>query len=256
MDRHLSVSYLGHATLLIEMDGIRILTDPTIRERIGPLERQSPHVPHAAYEGIHAVLISHLHHDHLDFASLRRLHPVPRLIVPLGAGPLLREAGYRDVDEFEPGGQTTHGPLRIRATAADHSGFRLPFGPTAVALGFVIESSARRVYFAGDTDLFPAMAGISPDGLDLALLPVWGWGPTLGPGHMDPVRAAEALRLLRPREAAPIHWGTFWPRGMGRVRPDRLRQPAHDFAVAAAELAPEVRIAVTSPGHQIHLHGR
>jgi L-ascorbate metabolism protein UlaG (beta-lactamase superfamily) len=89
------------------------------------------------------------------------------------------------------------------------------------------------------------------EGIDLALLPVWGWGPHLGPGHMDPERAAEALRVLRPRAAVPIHWGTLWPMGMGRVMPHRLQRPPVDFARHAARMAPDVRILLTPPGETV-----
>ena len=106
-----------------------------------------------------------------------------------------------------------------------------------------------RVYFAGDTDVFKEMAQLT--GIDLALLPVWGWGPRLGPGHMDPRRAAEALSVLRPRAAVPIHWGTLWPMGLGRVLPNRLQQPPIDFALYATELAPEVQVFVTPPGRTV-----
>src|SRR5262249_60752921 len=80
-------------------------------------------------------------------------------------------------------------------------------------LGDLIEPSTR-VYFAGDTDLFGGMQELAP-GLDVALLPVAGWGPRVGSGHLDPQRAAETLRLLRPRVAIPIHWGTY--RRLGRA---------------------------------------
>ncbi len=250
---HLAVSFIGHATVRIEIDGVRILTDPLLRDHVGPLDRQVAPVPHTAYDGIDAVLISHLHQDHLDFASLRHLRPAPRLIVPAGSAALVRAAGYDDVDELEPDGSTTHGHVRITATPAVHSGRRLPFGPTAVALGFVVEGSRRRVYFAGDTDLFDDMALIGDLDLDLALLPVWGWGPNLRGGHLDPEKAARSLALLRPRAAVPIHWGTYWPRGMGRIRPSRLHAPAGEFEAAARELAPDVRVVVPSPGHDARL---
>ena len=99
---------------------------------------------------------------------------------------------------------------------------------------------------AGDTDLFPDMDGLVPD-LDLALSPIWGWGPTLGGGgHLDPLRAAEALRLLRPRIAVPIHWGTYRPlhRSAGAAF---LADPAEAFAREAATKAPEVEIRVCGP---------
>jgi L-ascorbate metabolism protein UlaG (beta-lactamase superfamily) len=113
----------------------------------------------------------------------------------------------------------------------------------------MVESSSRRVYFAGDTDVFPSMAELAPE-LDVALLPVWGWGPRLGPGHMDPGRAATALELLRPRVAMPIHWGTFWPLGLGRVRQARLVEPPHEFVTLARETTPSVRVRVALPASE------
>src|SRR5690606_5216400 len=114
------------------------------------------------------------------------------------AGGLLAAAGRRDVTEMLPGDVAVVGPLRVRATAAAHDGgrqrrwgARALRGPRATALGFVVEGT-RTVYFAGDTDLFDGMAHIA-EHLDAALLPVGGWGPTLGPGHLDPDRAALAL---------------------------------------------------------------
>ena len=93
------------------------------------------------------------------------------------------------------------------------------------------------------------MATLAED-LDAALLPVWGWGPTLGPGHLDPRAAADALRLLRPRLAIPIHWGTLFPIGLDRLRGKAglLSDPPHDFAREAARLAPEVEVRLLQPG--------
>jgi L-ascorbate metabolism protein UlaG (beta-lactamase superfamily) len=116
-------------------------------------------------------------------------------------------------------------------------------------VGYLIDDGDERVYFAGDTDVFDEMADLA--GIDLALLPVWGWGPRLGPGHMDPRRAAEALTVLRPRAVVPIHWGTLWPLGMGRVRPHRVERPPLEFERHAAELAPEVKVFVTPPGETV-----
>jgi L-ascorbate metabolism protein UlaG (beta-lactamase superfamily) len=244
------VDWLGHATVRIELGGVRILTDPTIRERIGPLDRKSAPVSKAAVEDIDVVLISHLHQDHLDLPSLRRLGR-PRLIVPAGSGQIFRAAGHRDVDEVTPGQRTTHGAVSIEMVRADHSGFRPPFGPTAPALGFVVADDRHRIYFAGDTAIYPEMADI-PD-LDLALVPVWGWGPNLRGGHMDPKMAAEALTLLRPKRAVPIHWGTFWPKTLDRVKPDRLRLPGREFREAARNLAADVKVTVLHPGEDLVL---
>jgi L-ascorbate metabolism protein UlaG (beta-lactamase superfamily) len=96
------------------------------------------------------------------------------------------------------------------------------------------------------------MEGLTPN-LDLALLPVWGWGPTLGAGHLDPEGAARAAALLSPRLAVPIHWGTFYPFGLARLRPGRLTLPAEEFAARARQLAPQVATRVLSPGESVSL---
>jgi L-ascorbate metabolism protein UlaG (beta-lactamase superfamily) len=139
----------------------------------------------------------------------------------------------------------------MTAVPAVHGGRRVPFGPAADAIGFDIHAG-RRAYFAGDTDLFPEMSELAGH-LDLALLPVWGWGPRLGPGHLDPERAAQAAALLRPRVCVPIHWGTFYPRGLEKRRPRPLRDPAHWFAARVAELASEVDVRVLEPGGSTEL---
>ena len=177
------------------------------------------------------MVISHLHLDHLDLPSLRRLGTDTALVVPRGAGALHARMGFTSVEELAHRASLVIDGVEVRATKAEHSGFRLPFGPTAEALGFVFELGNESVYFAGDTDIFPEMADLA--GVDLALLPVWGWGPRLGPGHMDPERAADALRIIKPRAAVPIHWGTLWPLGMGKVMPQRLEKPPLEFAEAA-----------------------
>jgi L-ascorbate metabolism protein UlaG (beta-lactamase superfamily) len=153
------------------------------------------------------------------------------------------------VHELDAGESLAFGDLLATATPALHGGFRPPFGPTTASLGYLLEDGRRRVYFAGDTDLFPGMADLGE--LDVALLPIWGWGPRLGPGHLDPYRAAEALRLLRPRTAVPIHWGTYWLRGAGRVLWRRLVNPPHEFAAYAAVSAPEVVVRAALPGEPL-----
>lgn len=252
MTGRLALDFIGHSTVLVELDGIRILTDPVTRSRVGPLRRVEP-VPHRdRLHGIDVVLLSHLHWDHLDVPSLRDLGRHVPLIVSAGAGAWLRGAGFDDVREVSVGDAVDVGGVAVRVVPAVHSGYRPPLGPTAPALGFVIEGS-RSVYFAGDTDLFAGMGELGGS-VDVALLPVWGWGPTLGRGlHMDPLRAAESLRLIRPRAAVPIHWGTYWPHAMGRVFPERLVEPPAAFAEYASELAPDVRVLPTAVGDAVSL---
>jgi L-ascorbate metabolism protein UlaG (beta-lactamase superfamily) len=238
-----SVTWLGHATVLIEVDGTRVLTDPLLRPRLGHLRRYGPRPDPALWSGLDAVVISHLHWDHLDFASLRMLADDPLIVVPRGARSLLRGAGFARVVELAADETLATGHVQIRSTAANHSGFRPPFGPHADAAGYVVEGSSR-VYFAGDTGLFPEMAALGP--VDTALLPVGGWGPWLRGGHLDHVRAAEALAQIRPASVLPVHWGTYWPIGLPRSW--RFREPGARFAARAATAMSEVDVLVATIG--------
>ena len=247
------LTWLGHSTVLLETAGVRLLTDPVLRARIGPVGRRLDLVE-IDLATVDAVLISHLHHDHLDLPSMRLLPPEVRVIVPSGAGALLRGSGFPNVTELAVDQSTTWGSAVIEAVPARHEGRRRPFGPNAPALGFRI-AGEDVIYFAGDTDIFPEMAGLATD-LDLAILPVGGWGPTLRGGHMDAVRAAKALTLLRPRTAVAIHWGTLWPIGMGRVRRARFEEPGRRFVDEARRIAPLVSVPLLVPGDRIELPAR
>jgi L-ascorbate metabolism protein UlaG (beta-lactamase superfamily) len=238
------VTYLGHSTTLVELDGVRLLTDPLLRRRVLHLRRSST----AAEPGsVDAVLISHGHQDHLDLPSLDRLPRDTPVVIPRGLGPLVRARGFADVHEVDEGDEIELRGVSVRATHADHPGRALP-GRSTATVGYAVLGSAR-VFFAGDTGLFEGMDGLVPD-LDVALLPIWGWGPTIGPGHLDPRAAAEALTMLRPRLAVPIHWGTLRP-FYRTARAGFLREPADAFVQAARELAPDVEVRVLAPAEHL-----
>ena len=244
------VTYVGHATVLLEVDGVRLLTDPVLRKRILHLQRTAP-VETQNLRDLDAVLLSHVHWDHLDLRSLRLLGREQSLIVPRGAGSLLRRHGFSRVVEVEVGEHVDVAGVKVTATDAKHDGRRGPFGTTAPALGYLVTGSSR-VYFAGDTDLFSGMAELAP--LDLALLPISGWGPRLPAGHLDPRRAAEALRLLEPRVVVPIHWGTYSSAFIRRQkRADFDQARVDEFRGLAAELAPAVDVRVLAPGEALML---
>ena len=187
------ITWLGHATVLIELGPLRLLTDPVLRSRIAHLRRHVP-APEPP-ERLDAVLLSHLHRDHADGPSLRQLPPDVPVIAPAGTARVVRGLGAAQVIELR----------------------------------------------AGET--LP---------LDVALVPIWGWGPSLGPGHLDPRAAARAVALLQPRVALPIHWATYLPLPYRRGHP-LLREPGPAFAAHVAELAPGTRVALLRPGEALDL---
>lgn len=251
------IVFVGHATVLIELDGVRLLTDPVLRDRVAHLRRQAPSAE-AMAGPIDSALISHLHRDHLDLPSLRMLGRDTPLLVPAGAGEWLRRRRFANVTELRVGEVARAGTLAVTATQASHDDRRRPGGPRAEALGFLVRAR-RSVYFAGDTELFDGISdlgagsGVGGAQLDVALLPVAGWGPTLGPGHMDPLQAAQAAALLNPHVAIPIHWGTLVPIGSPARHRARLQDPPRQFAEHVARLAPGVEVRILSPGEETAL---
>jgi L-ascorbate metabolism protein UlaG (beta-lactamase superfamily) len=243
------IEYVGHSTVLVDLDGVRLVTDPLLRNRIAHLRRTVP-VDATALRGVDAILISHAHYDHLDLPSLEKVGKKMPVVLPRGLGGLLRRRRFESVVEVEVDEILRIGALEVRVVPAEHPTGRLP-RRTAGSVGYLVTGS-RSVYFAGDTDLFDGMAALGS--LDVALLPVWGWGPLVGRGHLDPARAAHALTLLRPRLVVPIHWGTYFPiqRGLRGV-PSFLEPPPMQFVAAARQRAPEVDVRILRPGESLEL---
>src|SRR5262249_6395034 len=157
----------GHATVLIELDGVSLLTDPLLRGRVAHLRRQVAPLDRSLTAAPTAVLVSHLHRDHLDLASLRLLGRDTPLLVPAGAARWLGRHRFPDVAELSAGESINVGALAVSAVEARHGRSRGPGGPRAETLGYVVRGT-RSVYFAGDTALFEEMARLGP-GLDVAL---------------------------------------------------------------------------------------
>ncbi len=246
------ITYVGHATVLIELGGVRLLTDPVLRERLLWIIHRHGTEPAAEVgRAIDGVLISHLHHDHLDFPSLRRVGAGVPIVVPAGGGRTVRRRRLTHTVELRAGERTRIGAAEVVATAAVHEGRRFKVGPRVDALGYLIEAGGRRIYFAGDTDLFAGMEDLGD--LDVALLPVAGWGPKVGSGHLDPRRAAQAAAMLRPRVAIPIHWGTLIRRDLLHRAQGLSNEPARRFVDQLAELAPDVEPALLEPGSSFEL---
>lgn len=244
----ISATWWGHSTVTVEVDGRRVLTDPVVVDRLAHLRRLAP-PPGAEALDADIVLVSHLHPDHFHVPSLRRLPRGTTVLVPRNGGRLLRGSGL-DVDEVRPGDVASAAGIRIEATPAEHSdrrhqGSRLRGEP----LGFVMRGGDGSAWYPGDTALGDHLKDVRD--VDLALVPIGGWGPTLGNGHMDPLAAVEAVRQVGARRALPVHWGTFWPIGLRRwpsVYERLFRSPGRRFVDALGELA-----EVALPTHGQHV---
>jgi L-ascorbate metabolism protein UlaG (beta-lactamase superfamily) len=233
--------------------GTTLLTDPVLTDRVVHLRRMAgpaPRLPGAP----DAVLLSHLHADHFHVASLRALPGRPTLIVPRGSAAFVARSlgagAARRCVELAPGEDFPIGAVRVRAVPAAHDGGRGPWSrERAVAVGFVVEGAAR-TWYAGDTGLFDGMSDLAP--IDLALVPVGGWGPTLGShGHLDAATAAEALHRVKAGWAVPVHYGTFWPIGMQRIRAHMFHGPGREFARLAERAAPDTHVRVLAHGETL-----
>ena len=249
MDR---LTYIGHATTLIRLEGTAVLTDPMLRAGLGPLRRQGLPPPPALSKLPEAVLISHLHRDHLDIPSLRRVPSKTPIVVPRGASRLVAKAGRHPIVELGRGETISVGEVEVTAVPAEHGGRRGRWGSEIEPLGYVIRSDGRSVYFAGDTDLFDgdvgARAGRRGAAAGLGLGALRGRGPSrpgdggtspdAGPpaaGRPDPL--GNLLSRRRPAVAARAADGAA-----ARVRPP-----------GTGSWRPEVEVRVLQPGSETSL---
>jgi L-ascorbate metabolism protein UlaG (beta-lactamase superfamily) len=255
----LAVTWLGHATALLEVDGYRLLTDPVWSERcsptptLGPRRLHPPPVPLERLPALDAIVISHDHYDHLDMATVRALSRSQRapFVVPLGVGAHLREWGIPDsrIIELDWHSQTRIGQLTLTCTPARHySGRFLSRGNTLWA-SWAILGPQHRVFFGGDSGYTRSFADIGAKygPFDITLLPIGAYNKSWPDIHMNPEEAVRAHRDLNAEVPGgvlvPIHWATF------RLAPHPWAEPADRLMEAA--LADAVAIAVPKPGGRV-----
>ena len=220
--RELAVTYVNHATLLLQFPGLNVLTDPVYSDRVSPVQWSGPRrvrPPGLAFEQlprIDVVLVSHNHYDHLDLDTLRRLERDhrPRVLTGLGNQAFLAEHGLTRVAEFDWWQQTMHENARITFTPAQHwSGRSLGGRNRTLWGGFAIETTERRAMFAGDTGYWRHFREIRArfGRMDLALLPIGAYEPRwfMADQHMDPDEAVRAHLDLEARLSVGMHFGCF-----------------------------------------------
>ncbi|MEW5738758.1 MAG: MBL fold metallo-hydrolase [Myxococcota bacterium] len=219
----LRATWLGHSTVLLEVDGFRVLTDPVWGDRASPWSLAGPKrfqpvpVPLSALPELDAVVISHDHYDHLDLPTVLALakREVP-FITSLGVGAHLEAWGVppqriTELDWWEHV-DLRGGLLRLTAAPAQHfSGRGMGDRNKTLWSSFVVTTDRHRLFFSGDTGLTEEYAEIRArlGPFDLTLLEVGAWHPAWGDIHLGPVNALEALRLLGGGPLLPVHWGTF-----------------------------------------------
>ena len=221
-DECLHVTFVGHASVLVQADGLNLLIDPVWSERASPVSWAGPkrvRQPGVAFEDlppIAAVLLSHNHYDHLDVPTLRRLarDHHPEFVVPLGLRDLLKDkriGAARELDWWEA---TQVGPLPVHSVPAQHFSARGLFDRNRTLwCGYEIETSLGNVYFAGDTGYGPHFKRIRErlGPVRFAALPIGAYLPRwfMGPVHMSPEDAAKAHEDLGSPESMAMHFGTF-----------------------------------------------
>lgn len=247
----IEVTWLGHSTVVVDIDGVRLVADPLLRRHAGVLRRRGRRPERSAWNGADAVLLSHLHHDHAELASLRLLGQVPVLTAAPNADWVSRKGlNGRALAPNEWVALGDDGAVEVRLAPAVHHARPMPHRPNAVS-GHLVRGPSGIVWVAGDTELFPDLAELSSlagGRIDLALVPIAGWGPRLSPGHLGPREAAVACHQVGVRWAVPVHWGTLhlpttetWPTKW-------MDTPGPAFVAALDREAPGCRATVLGLG--------
>lgn len=225
-----AVTIINHATVLIQLDGVNILTDPIYSRTVSFLfpRLQRPGIALEDLPPIDVVLVSHSDYDHLNLKTLKRLsrrHAAP-VILPVGLGPYGQSTGFSSVVEASVWQTIELGRVSITCVPAKHLSKRRPGDPTSAAcVGYVVQAGGQSVYFAGDTaydDFFTEIG--SRFAIDVALLPIGAYKPEhwFKNLHLHPATAVQAFFDLKAHHLVPIHWGTFWISDEPMAEPPQL----------------------------------
>jgi L-ascorbate metabolism protein UlaG (beta-lactamase superfamily) len=254
-DRGLYAAWIGHATVLIRVDGFTILTDPVFSPRIGigvgPLtigfkRLVAPAVSYAQLPRPDLILLSHAHMDHIDIRSLRRLeHPATKVITAAKTSDLLRVKKYASVQELRWNEETRVGPLTVRAFEVNHWGARMRTDTYRGYNGYVIEAGRYRILFGGDTaytELFGKLRSSRP--FDLGIMPIGAYDPWIF-AHCNPEQALSMATQAGVEHILPVHHRTF------KLSDEPLTQPMERLLAASG--AAQDRICLREIGQEFQL---
>ncbi len=219
-DENMSVTWIGHSTLLLQIDGLNILTDPVWSERASPVSWAGPRrmvEPGLKWENlpdIDVVIISHDHYDHLDEETIKKIGDDAFFLVPLGVGKFFEKLGITNMQEFDWWNSITFNGVEFVCTPTQHFSGRTLFDRNSTLwCSWVIVGEQERIYFAGDSGYFPGFKEIGEryGPFDLAAIPIGAYKPRwfMEPMHVDPRQAVDIYTDVKARYFVPIHWGTF-----------------------------------------------
>jgi L-ascorbate metabolism protein UlaG (beta-lactamase superfamily) len=229
----LRITWAGHASTIVQLDGKTVLLDPVWSPKIGGVIRRlgAPGIPWENLPKVDAVLVSHNHYDHLDVPTLKRLPADTPIVVPAGNGRLLRRKGFAHVQELEWWQTAVVEGLKLHLVPAHHWSRRVPWDQDrSLWGGWVVEGKAQTAYFAGDTAYGPFFGDIARrhPRLDVAMMPIGAYAPRHynGCNHVDPEESLQAFQDVGANVMVPVHWGTF------RLSPEPIMEPIERLEAA------------------------
>lgn len=246
----MQVTWLGHATVVIDANDTRVLADPLLSRHNGPLRRRfaTPEEPH--WQDPDVVLISHLHHDHAEIRSLNRLGDAPVVTAPKNAAWLRRKGISGGLGLGDEWYDVPNRPVSIRLVRADHHARPMPHRPNE-ANGHIVKTPTMTVWVVGDSSLYDEMRDlpeIAGAPIDLAIVPIGGWGARLSEGHMGPKEAAVACSWVKAKAALPVHWGTLHVPLLRELPRGWMDRPGEQFVEHLAKAAPDCQPISLMPG--------
>jgi len=246
-----AITYLGHATTLLQVGGLKLFTDPHFGRRAWCARRKQPvPVPPETLPEPDAILISHAHHDHLDLHTYKYFSSHVPVIVPMGLAKLLEKFICNPIIELKEGAPWQNGAVTIRAVRAYHHGGRFSQLRYCESAGYLIETGTERIYFAGDTAYREDLAEIRLRGpIDVALLPIGPVFPRfiMRRRHLDPDKALRLAEELDTACMIPIHWGLF------RLGFEGAATPLHWLKGRLADSPIADRVRILQPGEHLVL---